>query len=397
LLAAGAAAVVFWDQIAAGAARVAEMIPNSLDLIKQGIANLFTGNIAKGWSQISEGAVAAFQTIMQTLRETEGVFGDFARALSGEQIQTPWVQTLVDGLKTIGRDGPAAIQLVIQILGALGQAATSVADAINKVFGTQLTGTDIALVVIVGQMIGAFGLLATATTIVAGALSTLVSTFSLIGSAIGVVVTAIGTALTAFGLVPVAIGTVVIALAALTAALIALNWDSIAKGAVAAWDGITGAIGRAITKLKEWFTLRGDNPNPGQRGATGSFAGGGTVGGRGTGTSDSNLAWVSRGEHIMPARAVRQPGVLAFLEALRRSGGNLSRVLDGMGRFAMGGLALPRFAEGGINGMSNVTIQFPGLQPIGGLRAPADVVEELRKAAAMAQVRSGGRKPSRYR
>jgi hypothetical protein len=98
----------------------------------------------------------------------------------------------------------------------------------------------------------------------------------------------------------------------------------------------------------------------------------------------------------MPARAVRQPGVLAFLEALRRSGGNLSRVLDGMGRFAMGGLALPRFAEGGLNGMSNVTIQFPGLQPIGGLRAPADVVEELRKAAAMAQVRSGGRKPSRY-
>jgi hypothetical protein len=91
---------------------------------------------------------------------------------------------------------------------------------------------------------------------------------------------------------------------------------------------------------------------------------------------------------------VRQPGVLAFLEALRRSGGNLRNVLDGMGRFALGGLvSLPASATGG---MSNVTIQFPGLQPIGGLRAPADVVEELRKAAAMAQVRSGGRKPSRY-
>ena len=65
---------------------------------------------------------------------------------------------------------------------------------------------------------------------------------------------------------------------------------------------------------------------------------GGLLGGRGTGTSDSNLAWVSRGEHIMPARAVRQPGVLAFLEALRRSGGDLRRVLDGMGRFALGGM-----------------------------------------------------------
>jgi hypothetical protein len=130
------------------------------------------------------------------------------------------------------------------------------------------------------------------------------------------------------------------------------------------------------------------------------FAGGGFIGGRGSGTSDSNLAWVSRGEHIMPARAVAQPGVLAFLEALRRSGGNLSRVLDGMGRFALGGL-VPRpamaFAGGGaVGGMSNVTIQFPGLPDIGGLRASTATVDELRRAAALAQVRSGGRKPSRY-
>ena len=129
-------------------------------------------------------------------------------------------------------------------------------------------------------------------------------------------------------------------------------------------------------------------------------ASGGLLGGRGTGTSDSNLAWVSRGEHIMPARAVAQPGVLAFLEALRRSGGDLSRVLDGMGRFALGGLvprAIPAFATGGLaGGMSNVTIQFPGLPDIGGLRASSSAVDELRKAAALAQVRSGGRKPSRY-
>jgi hypothetical protein len=130
-----------------------------------------------------------------------------------------------------------------------------------------------------------------------------------------------------------------------------------------------------------------------------ALAYGGLIGGRGTGTSDSNLAWLSRGEHIMPAWAVRQPGVLAFLEALRRSGGNLSRVLDGMGRFALGGL-VPRsamaFAGGGTVGMSNVTIQFPGVPPVGGLRASSAVVDELRKTATLAQVRSGGRKPSRY-
>jgi Tape measure protein len=133
----------------------------------------------------------------------------------------------------------------------------------------------------------------------------------------------------------------------------------------------------------------------------GGRASGGLLGGRGTGTSDSNLVRVSRGEYIVPARAVRQPGVLAFLEALRHSGGNLRDVLDDMGRFALGGLVprtVPAFATGGLagGGMSNVTIQFPGLPEISGLRASAKVVDELRKSAALAQVRSGGRKPSRY-
>jgi hypothetical protein len=120
----------------------------------------------------------------------------------------------------------------------------------------------------------------------------------------------------------------------------------------------------------------------------GSHAAGGLLGGSGSGTSDSNLAWVSRGEYIMPAAAVARPGVLAFLESLRR----------GMGNFALGGmvrgpLGIPSFAGGGMNA---VTINFPGLPEITGLRASSGVVDQLQRAAAMAQVRSGGRKPSRY-
>ena len=128
---------------------------------------------------------------------------------------------------------------------------------------------------------------------------------------------------------------------------------------------------------------------------------GGLLGGRGTGTSDSNLAWVSRGEHIMPARAVRQPGVLALLEALRRSGGNLGHVLDGMGRFALGGMVrspMPAFASGGLAGGGHLGTLTLGL-PSGGsvsVRASTSVVDQLRKEAALAQVRLGGRKPSRY-
>ena len=53
----------------------------------------------------------------------------------------------------------------------------------------------------------------------------------------------------------------------------------------------------------------------------GGFARGGMIGGRGSGTSDLNLAWVSRGEHIMPARTVaaaRRSGVPRSVAAIRR-------------------------------------------------------------------------------
>jgi hypothetical protein len=161
-----------------------------------------------------------------------------------------------------------------------------------------------------------------------------------------------------------------------------------------AWDATLNWIAEKWAAFKSSLGLGGGTAAPASSGGGDGFAGGGLVGGRGSGTSDSNLAWVSRGEHIMPARAVAQPGVLEFLEALRLSGGNLRAALNGMGRFALGGLALPAFAGGGLNA---VTINFPGLPEISGLRASSAVVAELRAAAALAQVRSGGRKPSRYR
>jgi hypothetical protein len=115
---------------------------------------------------------------------------------------------------------------------------------------------------------------------------------------------------------------------------------------------------------------------------------GGLIGGRGTGTSDSNLAWLSRGEFVINAAMVRRFGA-SFFAALNAG------MIPG---FALGGLVpRPAFAAGGpVGSMSHVTIAFPGLPPIAGLRASASVVDELQRAAALAQVRSGGRKPSRY-
>jgi hypothetical protein len=180
-----------------------------------------------------------------------------------------------------------------------------------------------------------------------------------------------------------------------------IAWDNISSAGVAAWNVLIGAIQGAIDKLLQFIGLKpSGTPAPAANGGGGGMAAGGLLGGRGSGTSDSNLAWLSRGEFITPARAVAQPGVLGFLEALRRSGGNLSAVLNGMNRFALGGLVrgpMPAFAGGGaVGSMSHVTIAFPGLPEISGLRASSAVVDQLHRAAALAQVRSGGRKPSRY-
>jgi phage-related minor tail protein len=63
------------------------------------------------------------------------------------------------------------------------------------------------------------------------------------------------------------------------------------------------------------------------------FADGGRVSGPGTSTSDSIIAHLSDGEFVVNAKAVSQPGVLPFLEAI-----NGGRTANGRNRFASGGL-----------------------------------------------------------
>ncbi len=74
------------------------------------------------------------------------------------------------------------------------------------------------------------------------------------------------------------------------------------------------------------------------------FATGGSVSGRGTGTSDEVLAWLSNGEHIITAQAARgQHGALALLNAQMEAGLDLEELLRMMatsGRFATGGAFL---------------------------------------------------------
>jgi hypothetical protein len=197
-----------------------------------------------------------------------------------------------------------------------------------------------------------------------------------------------------------------------------IDWSSVTKAAQTAATDIGSAfsgidissslnqqIDALITKFAELArtaaaaAAAGSSDGGGGGGGGLPFARGGLLGGRGTGTSDSNLAWLSRGEYVIPAYAVRQPGVLALLEALRRSGGNLRGVLDDMGRFARGGLVLPAFAAGGLNRGSsssasrilNLTIEG---RSFGGLSVPEATAQSLERFAVHSQIASTGRKPS---
>jgi predicted transcriptional regulator len=452
--------VLFWDQIKAGAQAVVGMIPGSIEKLKQAFGALLQGDFAGAWELFSTAAVEAFdkikaiviQTFNDIRKEGEGVFADLIRMIAGDQIKTPWLAELVKNIKEIGVELPGTLALIVTALIAVRSAAVVLAPILSRIFGAEVSGTGAILLGILGQMSGAFQLLASLATIVAGYFTVLAAVVGALAATLGAF--AAGVALV-IGLFPILAAAIFLFRDQIIGAFVAVG-DALNSAATAfarviaawvttpvanAWQWIVDTFNSVVETLKGWVNTAtqfitawvttpvanawqwikdafqsvldwiaekwaafkqsigfgGGAPAPAGGGGSG-FAAGGLLGGRGSGTSDSNLAWVSRGEFITPARAVAQPGVLAFLEALRLSGGNLRDVLDGMGRFALGGLVAPTLPAAGFagGGMSHVTIQFPGLPEITGLRASSAVVDELRQAAAMAQVRSGGRKPSRY-
>ncbi len=81
----------------------------------------------------------------------------------------------------------------------------------------------------------------------------------------------------------------------------------------------------------------------GQVGGAEAKATGGVLGGIGTGTSDSNLAWFSRGEYLVRAAVVKEPGVLRHLDDLNRRGAQALVQTP-----VLVEATVPRFAEGGL-------------------------------------------------
>lgn len=136
-----------------------------------------------------------------------------------------------------------------------------------------------------------------------------------------------------------------------------------------------------------------------QQTPTSPFAAGGYTG---PGGKFQPAGIVHRGEHVQPQNVVRQPGVLAFLEALRRSGGDLQAVIARIPGFATGGLVpdigrlleLPSSAPRARKPQVGATFILPSGQEVTLVGEP-DSIKTLKTYAVRSGYLSAGREPSR--
>ena len=164
---------------------------------------------------------------------------------------------------------------------------------------------------------------------------------------------------------------------------------SIFKSIISQAAAVGSAIGNA-------FSGGGGDPSGAQANARG-----GHIRGPGTGTSDSILSWLSNGEFVIRAAAVKKFGVGLFqmLNNLQNpgfaSGGFVqsmaSAVLPPMPRFAAGGLVMANVSGG--SGGRPFTLQI-GDEVFGGMTAPDATVERLQKYATRKKRKSAGRAPT---
>jgi hypothetical protein len=169
-------------------------------------------------------------------------------------------------------------------------------------------------------------------------------------------------------------------------------------------DSVEETLSRILEALARARAAAAEASSLGSSGGGGSgFASGGYVRGAGSGTSDSIPAWLSNGEFVIRAAAVKQYG-LSFLRAVNGMRLNPGRMKLGMPAFAMGGLVdtssriAPPSVGGGGGGMPGAAFNlFIGGESFGTVYAPEHTAANLQRFAAQSQTRSAGRKPGWFK
>jgi hypothetical protein len=152
---------------------------------------------------------------------------------------------------------------------------------------------------------------------------------------------------------------------------------------------IISALRRAVAEAQRLRAAARGNGGSG-------YATGGFVSGPGSATSDSIPAWLSNGEFVVRAAAVRRYGV-DFLRAINGlRAGELFK--GGFPAFAMGGpvgIPVPALAAAASSASGRPVMLTLGSETFT-MTADDDVAEKLIRYASRRRVKSAGRKPSWY-
>ncbi len=145
------------------------------------------------------------------------------------------------------------------------------------------------------------------------------------------------------------------------------------------WDGVKNGASDAWNSVKGWFGLGEDEGSAGTADLSPRLRTGGIIRGAGSGTSDSIRAWLSNGEGVINARAVRHYGE-GFVHAL-------NALMLPQTHFATGGIVgdLVPAGAGRASGLSDLHLNLLGQRTNGGIYADADgmrgIKRDLRKVA----------------
>jgi hypothetical protein len=304
------------------------------------------------------------------------IINDISALLSGDEIdQNGFVAKAQVQINEFAKAVKGAVIIVKGAWDGLVAVLDIVAAAINAIFGTEFTGQALAVVAVLGVFSGAF---ATIGTVIGG----IISVVGLLDAALAAAFGPAGAALVGIAALGLAIGALIAQIPLVQQAFDLLLqgfnatveffkagfaliesgwnalWDGAASFATSIFTKVTGGLDWIISKAKEALTWIKSLGGGGDQSGTANFARGGRVFGPGTGTSDSILARVSRGEFVVRAAAVQRYGEGVF-NAL-----NQMRLPKRIG-FAAGGLV--DGLSGALNGAlgSPFALPSPALLPAG--------------------------------
>ncbi|KQZ19362.1 hypothetical protein ASD50_07720 [Mesorhizobium sp. Root552] len=178
---------------------------------------------------------------------TVRLIGDLVNALAGndERVRNPWILKWRDAVIEFGRNLAAVVNgVVLPLFRMISEGARLVADGLNAVFGTKLTGGQLLIAAALLKLLGVFKLFASAIPVIINGVKLLGSAFAFLAGrgAMGAIATLfrglVTGALSFLGLVAGLVGWPALIVAGVVAAGVAIYafWDDITAAASSAWE-----------------------------------------------------------------------------------------------------------------------------------------------------------------